>query len=381
MMGKKAKTTDRTADIRRRLERFGGHDAIAVEEWEDDVRHLLAELDRTRTILRAKGYEPPQGAPEIGDLRRAYDEAADATGHRQGDTVDGDEARHDAGLRAVAEAIHMRAAERVMAICSAEPPNHVIESLMGEAASLRTEAATMRGDLERAAAEIGRLGREVERLSGACDGSDRARAMLRSERDATVARAEKAEAEATKLRRELEVTQGWLDRFQGDYATELVRCMRLRRESEELRELVSWLDTWGGLEGEAADRARAAIYPLAPVADASEVAAALIAAVKASAELVGCGDSLCLFVRPSGMATNGGCQCLRRPFVGAALARLFKAASAIGAAGGRLEKADDGIIGSEACWAEGGPGGTRCRLPKGHGDHLAELGPWPRGEP
>ncbi len=264
-------------------------------------------------------------APDIGTLTNVYRLAF----HANRDAKPSMLTPHEAGLLAVAQAVHMRAAERVMAICSAEPPNHVIESLMGEAASLRTEAATMRGDLERAAAEIGRLGREVERLSGACDGSDRARAMLRSERDATVARAEKAEAEATKLRRELEVTQGWLDRFQGDYATELVRCMRLRRESEELRELVSWLDTWGGLEGEAADRARAALSPRAPVADAGEVAAALIAAVKASAEFVGCGDSSCLFVRPRGMATNGGCRCHNRSLVLASLARLFKAACAL----------------------------------------------------
>jgi hypothetical protein len=70
----------------------------------------------------------------------------------------------------------------------------------------------------------------------------------------------------------------------------------------------------------------------------------------------------------------GGPDALNRPpeAVAAWLAR----------AGAALKAHDrDEPIGWEACWAEGGPGGTRCRLPKGHGDHLAELGPWPRGEP
>ncbi len=60
---------------------------------------------------------------------------------------------------------------------------------------------------------------------------------------------------------------------------------------------------------------------------------ALRGAVARAGELVGCGDSLCSFERPHGMATNGGCRCLRKPFVGAALAALYLAAKAL--AGGK----------------------------------------------
>ena len=42
---------------------------------------------------------------------------------------------------------------------------------------------------------------------------------------------------------------------------------------------------------------------------------------------VGCGDNSCRFVKPKGMATNGGCRCADRPFVMAALAELFKVAA------------------------------------------------------
>ena len=34
-------------------------------------------------------------------------------------------------------------------------------------------------------------------------------------------------------------------------------------------------------------------------------------AVLAVEEVGGCGDSSCLFTKPKGMATNGGCRCLR----------------------------------------------------------------------
>ena len=48
---------------------------------------------------------------------------------------------------------------------------------------------------------------------------------------------------------------------------------------------------------------------------------------------LGCGDNSCLFVRSKGMSTNGGCRCCghggHRPFVPAALARLFKAVQAL----------------------------------------------------
>lgn len=42
----------------------------------------------------------------------------------------------------------------------------------------------------------------------------------------------------------------------------------------------------------------------------------------------GCGDHSCRFVKPRGMATNGGCRCADRPYVLATLAKLYKAALA-----------------------------------------------------
>lgn len=49
--------------------------------------------------------------------------------------------------------------------------------------------------------------------------------------------------------------------------------------------------------------------------------------------VVGCQDNSCMFVRPAGMATNGGCRCLPRdgggrPFVARSLAMLYKAVQA-----------------------------------------------------
>lgn len=55
----------------------------------------------------------------------------------------------------------------------------------------------------------------------------------------------------------------------------------------------------------------------------------LTEAVATVRKYVGCGDNSCLFEKPSGPGTNGGCQCIThaRPFVAAALARLYKLAS------------------------------------------------------
>jgi hypothetical protein len=193
-----------------------------------------------------------------------------------------------------------------------------------------------------------------------------------------------AEAESLKLRRELEVTQGWLDRFQSDYATATVDVMRLRRELADRAVRVEyWTCMYLGRASVPEDppgryrRATEAYEAISASVDqrppqytpeecAAEVRACkechsampgmcsrhtdadraaaskldrevdVIEAVNSAAALVGCGDSLCLFVRPRGMATNGGCQCLRRPFVGASLARLFKAAvKAVGFEQGR----------------------------------------------
>ena len=60
------------------------------------------------------------------------------------------------------------------------------------------------------------------------------------------------------------------------------------------------------------------------------IAGEMSEAVDTVTKHVGCGDNSCLFVKPTGMATNGGCRCCgrdggHRPFVPAALARLYKA--------------------------------------------------------
>ena len=52
-------------------------------------------------------------------------------------------------------------------------------------------------------------------------------------------------------------------------------------------------------------------------------------AVAACRKHLGCGDNFCLFVRPSGRATNGGCRCRDRTFAVAALSNLFKVAAAL----------------------------------------------------
>jgi hypothetical protein len=58
----------------------------------------------------------------------------------------------------------------------------------------------------------------------------------------------------------------------------------------------------------------------------------LAQAVALTSEYVGCGDNSCLFVKPQGMATNGGCRCIERgsgrPGVAPALGKLYKAALA-----------------------------------------------------
>ena len=41
-------------------------------------------------------------------------------------------------------------------------------------------------------------------------------------------------------------------------------------------------------------------------------------------ERVGCQDSSCLFKKPKGMATNGGCRCFNKPGVKPAVRNLYK---------------------------------------------------------
>lgn len=59
----------------------------------------------------------------------------------------------------------------------------------------------------------------------------------------------------------------------------------------------------------------------------------LFALLKERVELVksraGCGDNSCLFRKPQGAGTNGGCTCLGvggKPFLRAALAQLYRTA-------------------------------------------------------
>lgn len=55
----------------------------------------------------------------------------------------------------------------------------------------------------------------------------------------------------------------------------------------------------------------------------------LEAAVEQVEKYVGCGDSSCMFVRPKGMHTNGGCRCKYKPGVFPSLAKLYKLAKAM----------------------------------------------------
>lgn len=63
-----------------------------------------------------------------------------------------------------------------------------------------------------------------------------------------------------------------------------------------------------------------------------ELARIRSAAADASMYL-GCGDNSCLFIKPRGMATNGGCRCIEdaKPGVRPTLGRLFRAAHVTGA--------------------------------------------------
>ena len=63
-----------------------------------------------------------------------------------------------------------------------------------------------------------------------------------------------------------------------------------------------------------------------------EKIANIIQAVEALSEDVGCGDNSCSFIKPKGMATNGGCRCYvyedlaRKPLFRPELALLYKTA-------------------------------------------------------
>lgn len=53
-------------------------------------------------------------------------------------------------------------------------------------------------------------------------------------------------------------------------------------------------------------------------------------AVSTAESYAGCGDNSCLFVKPKGMATNGGCRCVDRgcgrPGLTPALGKLYRVA-------------------------------------------------------
>lgn len=73
----------------------------------------------------------------------------------------------------------------------------------------------------------------------------------------------------------------------------------------------------------------------------SERLARLREAYNLCTHYLGCGDNSCMFVKPRGMATNGGCRCLGRgegkPGAAPALGRLFKAVEALLAAPGATD--------------------------------------------
>lgn len=60
--------------------------------------------------------------------------------------------------------------------------------------------------------------------------------------------------------------------------------------------------------------------------ESAERRSAIAHAVELVAKYTGCGDNSCLFSKPTGPGTNGGCQCIKlaRPFVAAALAKLYR---------------------------------------------------------
>jgi hypothetical protein len=80
------------------------------------------------------------------------------------------------------------------------------------------------------------------------------------------------------------------------------------------------------------DRYEYAGYTLALVGAPLSPDDALTRAVARVMAVVGCGDHSCLFTKPSGVGTNGGCRCGRgNRIVLASLAQLYH--SALGAAG------------------------------------------------
>ena len=68
-------------------------------------------------------------------------------------------------------------------------------------------------------------------------------------------------------------------------------------------------------------------------------------ALEWAGQAVGCGDSSCMFKRPSGMCTNGGCRCMKSPDTHElaecrrAFAALFKAMPALLDENERLRRA------------------------------------------
>ncbi len=80
-------------------------------------------------------------------------------------------------------------------------------------------------------------------------------------------------------------------------------------------------DDWGPAVGALAEAYAAILAELEALRPAVETAAKYVGE--------GCGDNSCIFERPRGMATNGGCRCVeRRPGVRHALAKLYKATKA-----------------------------------------------------
>jgi hypothetical protein len=66
----------------------------------------------------------------------------------------------------------------------------------------------------------------------------------------------------------------------------------------------------------------------ARIAESERQREALAEAVRVVENRTGCGDHSCLFRKPTGMGTNGGCRCPRRPGLSEAFALLYRAALA-----------------------------------------------------
>jgi hypothetical protein len=92
------------------------------------------------------------------------------------------------------------------------------------------------------------------------------------------------------------------------------------------KERLAYIERWNEQAGE---RTRDEVREVfAALRERDERIAKLREAVERCANHLGCGDNSCVFVKPTGMATNGGCRCIEhaRPGVHPSLGYLFRVA-------------------------------------------------------